>query len=103
MRKPQKALRALSEPEKKALSEKGLPSDYVEERAIRALQIELRTGKPATESLIEWWRRDRPKTIPYRGEAPEEPQKGSFDAEEFMQVALRRTYGDGKKEFWGTG
>lgn len=101
--KPQEALRALSEPEKEALREKGIPEDYIEERATRALQIERRCGRSTTQSLIDWWRQDRPKTIPYRGEEPREQQKGSFDTEDFWDAALRRTYGDDKADFWGTG
>lgn len=101
--KPQGALRALSEPEKEALREKGIPEDYIEERATRALQIERRCGRSATQSLIDWWRQDRPKTIPYRGEEPRDQQRGSFDTEDFWDAALRRTYGEDKADFWGTG
>ena len=93
-------LRALSEQERALLIEEGLPADYVDARSERALEFAAQTRQDVLAVLCNWWKGDKRRYETAQRRQSTAPSS-SFDADDFFQAALARSYDDtlGKAPF----
>ena len=89
---PPAALRALSEDERALLIGEGLPAAYLDARAARALEFADKSGQDVLSVLCSWWKQDK-RSYHSPKKQVEQGASSSFDADEFYQAALARTYG----------
>jgi len=87
-------LRALSEQDEKILLSEGVPADYIREREARALRFAKERGRTAFSLLLEWWKRDRPITVPLKKTArpTPPPSPSSFDVDDFWNAAIEASH-----------
>ena len=90
----------LCDQERSELLEKGISEEYIDSRLSRAAEHAGQSGQPIGEILIAWWSSDR-HTPPWNRQVgsaskPDKRAVGalgrSFDADEFFQAALNRTF-----------
>ena len=85
---------SLNEEDIRALTELGVPRDYVSEREKRALQFSKSKKMPAFEILLEWWESDKSsgKWAVKASTDPDENHEKSYDLDEFFMASVRRSF-----------
>ena len=101
----------LSEDEQKELEKNGIPPSYAEERLARARVFAKSQKKQVLEVLSDWWNTDQHKTppnqkpsdfnsfkssTPYKLSKPSPPKEKSYDVDDFIAAALRRSEEEAK-------
>ena len=81
-------LRALSEQEKEVLRKEGMPTAYLDMREVRAVESAAKQRKAPVTVLLEWWRQDKRRFLATQ----RTEQESSFDADEFWEAAVNKTY-----------
>ena len=87
----------MTEEEREQLISKGLPRQYVAERADRANAYAAQHGTTAYDTLLAWWKTDRTQPPWNRSQTPDlhraTPQfsTSSFDTDDFFSAALARS------------
>ena len=90
---PPAALRALSEDEKNFLEGEGLPAAYIEAREARACEYANSSGRDVLAVLCDWWKQDKRSFLAAQKRSTQ-AVSSSFEADDFWQAALARTYGE---------
>ena len=77
---------SLSEPQKEALKNLGVPASYWETRQERALRLADANREDPVLVLLRWWKQDQKRKKP-----PSKPSSlKSYDSDEFFEAAMNR-------------
>ena len=94
----------LSEKDREELRRIGIPTSYAEERLERAAVFARSQKKRVVDVLADWWQTDRygtPQNQRRQNPWQLSSENKSYDTDEFIEAALRRSYGEDYERFFG--
>ena len=94
----------LSEKDREELRGLGIPTSYAEERLERAEVFARSQKKRVVDILSDWWQTDRygtPQNKRTQNPWQLSSENKSYDMDEFIEAALRRSYGEDYERFFG--